>query len=75
MGLVVFTGDQTKEDTEMAASRGEVIKTILIWVFGVIGSGAFGMMIGIALERTGIEPMLGLTGGALLFAAIRLWKG
>ena len=63
-----------REALKMSGTKGAVFKTILIWVCGLIGSGAFGMMIGLALKNTGVEPVLGLTGGAFLFAAIRLWK-
>lgn len=48
-------------------------RTIAIWVFGLIGSGFFGSVLGNYLTGSNGE-FQGLIAGMCLFACIRLWK-
>lgn len=48
-----------------------MMRTMAIWVFGVLGSGIVGSLLGGALTYDGEMPSF--LAGAFLFACLRLW--
>lgn len=50
------------------------MRLLAIWVFGVLASGTFGMLIGARLDNMGAAGIIGgVLGGAFAFACARLW--
>lgn len=52
-----------------------LMRTAAIWVFGLLGSGILGLLVGDSLSPHGGGGVLGFTGAALAFACARLWLG
>ncbi len=48
-----------------------MVRTIAIWVFGLLGSAITGSLVGGALTYDG--EIAGFFAGAFLFACLRLW--
>ncbi len=55
----------------------QLMRTIFIWIFGLLGSGLFGSLIGGALDSGYSKDgnFFGFIGGLCLFACFRLWLG
>jgi hypothetical protein len=51
-----------------------LIKTVILWVSGIIASGIFGMFIG-SRFGDGQIAFLGVIGGATAFICARIWWG
>lgn len=48
------------------------LRTVGIWVFGLLAGALFGALMGARLDREG-GGLFGLLGGAFAFACARLW--
>lgn len=54
------------------ASR--IARTTGIWIFGLLASGAIGILASLAIRRYGYDGV-GVLAGTCTFACIRLWIG
>jgi hypothetical protein len=51
-----------------------LIKTVILWVSGIVASGIFGMLVG-SRFGDGQIALLGGVGGAAAFTCARIWWG
>lgn len=49
------------------------MRTVGIWVCGLLACACFGGLVGDALDRYGFGGFFGAVGGALAFSCARLW--
>lgn len=51
----------------------EVMRTLLIWFFGIIATGTAGGLLASLVNPYGDTPFFGFVAGASAFACARLW--
>lgn len=53
--------------------REDLLRTVGIWIFGLVGCAAIGGIIGVKLSPYQNDASLGLLAGACVFGCARLW--